>query len=800
MVFLCSVSIIASATDYYVSSSGNDLANGLSTSTPWKTITKVNSEFARLLPGDRILFNRGDIFAGTIVISRSGSSGNPITISAYGNGVTPVISGFTTISGWTNEGNGIYSKVVSVESAPNFVTIDGVNVPMGRYPDKDWLFIDSFVSNISLADAALPPYPDWDGAEVVIRKNHWIIDRNKITSHSGTTINYTSASGYSPSAGYGYFIQNDLETLTSFGEWFYGGGKFYMYFGAVDPATKVVKVSSLNKVANIHGKDYITLKNLTFEGANLSAIFISSSSYVTVQECNILYSGNCAIDGGYNSGKLSEGLKILNNTINEVQNYAIFLEKEFYAAAISGNTINNVGLIPGMSGSGDGQNMAIRLYGSNHIIEYNKLTNLGFNGIDFAGNNIKVRSNLINNWALIKDDSGGIYTSSLGVNYWTGTEITNNIILNGIGAPGGAIANDERVQGIYCDQHNRDILIQGNTVFNCGMGIYIKNSHEMKIYDNLLYANRENQFHANHTTEYSNSPLRNIDIQRNIMISKDPDVKVVHFNTYINEADIRQFGTANYNYYARPVNDDNPNNRTLRATVNWYPVSSNEGYRSVTEWSVWTGQDLNSSKSKVSITDPGKIRFEYNASTTNKVVSLDGSYIDVKGSKYSGSITLLPYTSAVLMVDPNPSAPPASPVYVSSSIENSAPAVIEMTYNLTMANIIPAASAFTVQVNSATRSVSSVSISGSKVLLTLSSPVAYGNTVSVSYSVPASNPLQTPAGGKANALTGQSVTNNVNSVVVTPPVVVNTPPVVVVNYISSTYSGFVGESECQWKL
>ena len=38
-----------------------------------------------------------------------------------------------------------------------------------------------------------------------------------------------------------------------------------------------------------------------------------------------------------------------------------------------------------------------------------------------------------------------------------------------------------------------------------------------------------------------------------------------------------------------------------------------------------------------------------------------------------------------------------------------------MTYNLTLANIVPAASAFSVKVNTVTRPVSSVAISGTKV-------------------------------------------------------------------------------------
>ena len=57
---------------------------------------------------------------------------------------------------------------------------------------------------------------------------------------------------------------------------------------------------------------------------------------------------------------------------------------------------------------------------------------------------------------------------------------------------------------------------------------------------------------------------------------------------------------------------------------------------------------------------------------------------------------------------------PVIPVYVSSAIENATPSVLEMTYNMTLANIVPAASAFSVLVNSAARTVSSVAISGQR--------------------------------------------------------------------------------------
>jgi uncharacterized repeat protein (TIGR02059 family) len=108
------------------------------------------------------------------------------------------------------------------------------------------------------------------------------------------------------------------------------------------------------------------------------------------------------------------------------------------------------------------------------------------------------------------------------------------------------------------------------------------------------------------------------------------------------------------------------------------------------------------------------------------------------------------------------SSPP--PVYVSSIVNNATPSILEMTYSLALAGTIPAASSFTVTVNTVVRAVNSVSVSGAKVLLTLASPIVYGNAVKVGYTPPASNPLQTTDGGIATTLTAQSVLNYVKAV------------------------------------
>jgi uncharacterized repeat protein (TIGR02059 family) len=123
--------------------------------------------------------------------------------------------------------------------------------------------------------------------------------------------------------------------------------------------------------------------------------------------------------------------------------------------------------------------------------------------------------------------------------------------------------------------------------------------------------------------------------------------------------------------------------------------------------------------------------------------------------------------------------------YLSSVVENAAPSVLSITWNTNLAAILPAASSFAVTVNSATRTVNSLSISGTKTLLQLTAPVASGDTITVSYTKPEANFLQNTDGIPASTTASQAVTNNV---IVTRPVpiylgaVIQTPTIVQMTY------------------
>jgi hypothetical protein len=102
LTFITATSI-GQSTFYISTSTGNDSNDGLSESSPWKTLEKLHNSWNQIGPGDQILFKRGDTWApsysnldriGIIRIPnlKKGTSGNPIILGAYGTGSNPILS------------------------------------------------------------------------------------------------------------------------------------------------------------------------------------------------------------------------------------------------------------------------------------------------------------------------------------------------------------------------------------------------------------------------------------------------------------------------------------------------------------------------------------------------------------------------------------------------------------------------------------------------------------------------------------------------------------------------------------
>jgi len=550
ILLLLLLTIVSYSTNYYFSTTdGDDSRTPLQAqnqATPWKTIAKFNSYFESFTAGDEIFFKSGDVFPGSLTITFS----DPISISAYGTGAKPVINGFETITGWTSEGGGIYSKAVTVQSSPNMVTVNGVNTPMGRFPNSGYLTIDSHVTNTTITDADLnSSVTNWTGAEVVIRKWAWVIDRSVITNHSSSTLTYTSGSPNNAQNGYGYFIQNDLKCLDVLGEWVYNSGKLYMFFGANSPSDYTVNVSVLDKGANISSRNALLINGLSIEGFNVAGISLSSANNISIYSTDINYSGYNGIEGD-----ASTAIVLLQSTISNSNNKAISLNSTCTGSSFTNNTITNTGQFAGMgnkvilAGSVTVFS-AIVTESANTLIENNSITNSGYLGVFFAGNNITVNKNYIDTFCTVADDGGGIYTT---VGIYTGRIISNNIVINGVGAGAGKADATNSANGIYLDYNASNSSVTGNTIYNCSSaGLYIHNGHNNTVTGNTIY-NNSIQFLLSQNS--SDDQIRNNAISSNIFAAKDYTQVLIREVSSVD--DILSFGTFAGNYYIRPFGDD----------------------------------------------------------------------------------------------------------------------------------------------------------------------------------------------------------------------------------------------------
>jgi len=121
----CVLATVASATTYYVSSSGgDDTKDGLTTGTAWKSIAKVNA--STFSAGDQILFKRGDVWRESLVPPSNGALNNPIKFDAYGSGDAPTITGSQDLpaASWSLDSGNIWKASITSTSF-NYILFGG---------------------------------------------------------------------------------------------------------------------------------------------------------------------------------------------------------------------------------------------------------------------------------------------------------------------------------------------------------------------------------------------------------------------------------------------------------------------------------------------------------------------------------------------------------------------------------------------------------------------------------------------------------------------------------------------------
>ncbi|HVT84108.1 MAG TPA: tandem-95 repeat protein [Chitinophagaceae bacterium] len=657
------------ASNYYFSSSGgNDSYTSVQAqnpATPWQSLNKLNSFFSSLQPGDSVLFKCGDTFYGNLIIGRSGSPGSPIVLASYGIGAKPIITGFSSVTSWTNVSGNIWesSSAVSSSSMLNMVIVSGAFQPIGRYPkltdaDSGYLTFQSHSGTSSITSSQIASAPSFTGGQVVIRATHWLLNKGTISSQTSTTVSYTPittftvAPTYEPNDNFGFFFQNHVNACTTQGDWYYNTStkKIGMYSSGTPLG---VKVAAIDTLVNLSSKSYLTFIDIEFTGANNFAFWATGASYITISNCTISY---CGVDAIRSQNSSASHITVSNCNISYANNCGV-LDRSSTYWTFQNDTITNIGLVAGMGVSGDGSNYSgTANLGDNSLFQYNILKNIGLTAMNFSGG-LTIQYNYIDSFGLVLDDCAGIGCNTSP----SSATIQNNIVLNGIGAPdgtptgiGGGSAN-----GIYIDDDSPNKIILNNTVaFMQQLGMEIHNSSNIVISANTLFNNGSHVLPGDNggagigigEDNYGSTLIRNLTMSNNILVYTNTDNAILRVSS-IND-DISSFGTFDNNYYCNPL-INNPD-------LLFYRNPSGPNWVTLSGWQSFSGQDAHSKKSPKTITNVNDIRFEYNASSSPKTINLGATYIGVDSTIYSGSITLQPYSSAVL-------------IYLSGTVANQPP-------------------------------------------------------------------------------------------------------------------------------
>jgi len=533
---------------YYVSSidpSANDHNPGTQAQ-PWRTLTRVQSALDSLNPGDQILLQRGSIFDGGLSwVGARGTPDAPITLGAYGDGDNPILSGAETLREWISIGVDRWqASCATCEGAVNGLMIDGELQAMARHSNPDqgddgYLYFDSAASRFSISDDALRGDIDWSGGELVVRSIAWVLDRLLISAHEGDTLVTTDPASYDLTSGYGYFIQNHANALDRDGEWIYDADTqmVTLYWSAGEPSAFDIEVTARDSLLRIEAAHHIEVRDLTLHGADALALYIERCSHVGIV-------GVSVINGGADGIRVAscDDLNVANSRIAHMLNNGANID-DCQRCTLYGSTIEHIGLLAGMGGSGDGKYLGVRVEGEQTRFERNRIEHIGYIGVIVVGN-VWVQQNVVRHFTQVKIDGGGIYA------YRTqGSHIIGNLVVDGMGNTAGTPLESPSANGIYIDDNSMDIDVRANIIGWVGAaGIYLHNTRDVRVTDNLVVAAGESALRLS-DDDLGTYNLENTLITRNLWVAFDPAAALVVFDSNNNANMPLMIGTSDRNRF-----------------------------------------------------------------------------------------------------------------------------------------------------------------------------------------------------------------------------------------------------------
>lgn len=595
---------------------------------------------SKVEPGDAILFERGSYFSGQVNINKSGNVNNEIIFGAYGEGRNPVISGAIPIKNWN-----VYQGKIFIAEADTVIKnifINNQQMIIARYPNSGYLKIkEPFLDpKTGFKDRQLNQQKGfWDGSNVRIRTINWAFEYTPIKNFANGSVAFLNPTMYPVIAGWGYYLDNNINILDTAGEWYYQNiqnskGKIYFYVSDdMNPNSSFIEGSVCSY--GFYSQQILTnikIQDLEFRNQNVSGIFfIGVKSGIHIENCT--FTGQSQFGINFLNG--SDNCKINNCRFYNINGDGIYSNRTKYSI-ISNNVFKNIGAIPGygLTGSAFGMTaIAVFSSDSNQIIK-NYINGTGHDGINCIGVSNVIEKNVILNTMLLLNDGGAI--KSYGLNT-KNSVCKNNFIFNVPGNLEGALEvnNEIEAEGIYLDAFCNNMKVLDNTITGCGasgINLYDRTNDNL-IKGNVCYDNRYGiTFYQDAEPITGNLTMNNIFFGTN---ASQFSVRLIAYTgTFIP-------GKFDSNYYCNPVRED----------LFRYVISGRSAEYSFGIWKRLMGNSSEAYSKVIHGRELSYTKLYINMSDDTLKILIDPTYTsrDLNLKSIYGSIFLPPWSSEILL-------------------------------------------------------------------------------------------------------------------------------------------------------
>ncbi len=659
---------------------------------PFRTINKATS----LVNARDTVFVKAGVYRETVILSRSGTSAtvrvgggattitSPITIAAYpGHEGKVIINAAEPVTQWRRctgpqecAGNPNWQHIyradvtalVQAHPSTSFairqVFQHGKLLKRSRYPDTGWSYPTRMPDPMKVfTDDTLSQPPGYfAGAVCHIKTADWEIEPIPITAFSQGTITLSNSPRFAITTRYGYYITSIVGEINAEGEWAYDPAQKKVFLWPPGGVPDGVEFSYRQYCVRVNaGTAWNVVRGLTLHYACRDGLWLYRSNNLRIENNTIEYACSFGIRV-QGDGSACDDNQILGNTVRYCGYGGIGVSRDCSRNNVEGNYVYAIGTDTFAGDLLHGQTQAIYIAGPYTRVYSNRVDRCGWVGLYLSGPTLgrDISYNHITNAGLALADTGGIYTGGFS-EVPEKDHIHHNILADAIGClsmdrthdnglPPTVPTHSGKGHGIYVDEEGNNRIIEHNTVINCrSYGILFHWAPSNVVQKNTLYGNREGQVYFNGHNENRKRLIDDV-LLDNILFSTAAEQYTLWVG--MNYDGIR-FGQSDRNYFYNPYN-----NRHI--FVSWLNPSSG----------VWTTQDLSlagwqalsgydrQSRDFSYLERLGKIflaylrnsRIVYNATLDVATVDLEGKkYCDVQGNEISGSVTLQPFESRILI-------------------------------------------------------------------------------------------------------------------------------------------------------